>query len=119
MYRTWNQLKAQRDNQGYSSTTAWLHIKKYALLNFILLESPPPNPYICKVFIIVFYFRLVRSEVEEECWLRREMEEDLAELREDHEQTNGERVAAYQAELAEWKAYERARVSPRLVCVGP
>jgi hypothetical protein len=28
LYRTWNQLKAQRDNQGYSSTTAWLHIKK-------------------------------------------------------------------------------------------
>lgn len=65
----------------------------------------------------ILCFRLGRSEVEEEYWLRREMEEDLAELREDHEQTNGERVAAYQAELAEWKAYERARVSPHHVFV--
>jgi hypothetical protein len=70
----------------------------------------------------ILCFRLARSEVEEECWLRREMEEDLAELREDHDQTNGERVATYEAEIAEWKTYEKARVSLHphlhLVCVG-
>lgn len=53
----------------------------------------------------------MRSEVEEECLLRREMEEDLAELREDYELTNGERMASYEAELADWKTYEKARVS--------
>ena len=57
--------------------------------------------------------RLVRNEVEEESHLRREMEEDLAELREDYEQSNGQRMANYEAELAEWKAYEKARVSGR------
>ena len=60
--------------------------------------------------------RIVRNEVEEETWLRREMEEDLAELREDYEQTNGERMASYGAELADWKSYEKARVSLH-VCV--
>ena len=60
---------------------------------------------------VIFCSRLVRNEVDDECWLRREMDDDLAELREDYEQTNGERVAAYEAELAEWKTYEKARVS--------
>ena len=61
----------------------------------------------------------MRNEVEEESHLRREMEEDLAELREDYEQTNGQRMATYEAELAEWKAYEKARVSLHdIMCLG-
>ena len=56
-------------------------------------------------------FRLVRNEVEEESYSRREMEEDLAELKEDYERSNEERAANYDAELAEWRTYEKARVS--------
>ena len=52
------------------------------------------------------------NEVEEETNLRREIDEHVAELREDYEQTNGQKMAAYEAELAEWKNYEKARVSP-------
>ena len=43
--------------------------------------------------------------------LRREMNEDVAELRQDYELTNEQRMAVYEAELAEWKIYEKARVS--------
>lgn len=65
------------------------------------------------------WFRMVRNEVEEESRLRREMEEDLVEVREDYEQTNGQRMANYEAELAEWKTYEKARVSLHgTVCLG-
>ena len=51
------------------------------------------------------------NEVEEEAQLRREMEEDMAELREDFEQSNGQRTLNYEADLADWKTYEKARVS--------
>ena len=51
------------------------------------------------------------NAVSEEVQLRREMDEDLAELRQDYEQTNGQRMAVYEAELDEWKTYEKARVS--------
>ena len=51
------------------------------------------------------------NEVEEEAQLRREMDEDVAELRENHERANHQRAEVYETELAEWKAYEKARVS--------
>ena len=51
------------------------------------------------------------NEVEEEAQLRREMDEDVAELREDHERANHQRAEVYETELVEWKAYEKARVS--------
>ena len=57
-------------------------------------------------------YRVVTNEVEEETNLRREIDEHVAELREDYEQTNGQKMATYEAELAEWKNYEKARVSP-------
>ena len=55
--------------------------------------------------------RVVTNEVEEEAQLRREMDEDVAELREDHERSNRQKAEVYETELAEWKAYEKARVS--------
>lgn len=56
-------------------------------------------------------FRVVTNAVEEEAMLRREMDEDVAELRQDYELTNEQRMAVYEVELAEWKSYEKARVS--------
>ena len=51
------------------------------------------------------------NAAEEEAMLRREMDEDVAELRQDYEPTNEQRVAIYKADLAEWKSYEKAQVS--------
>ena len=65
---------------------------------------------LCPVYITTC-FRVVTNEVEEEARLRREMDEDVMELREDHEQSNSQRAEVYETELAEWKAYEKARVS--------
>ena len=56
-------------------------------------------------------FRVGTNAVEEEAMLRREMDEDVAELKQDYELTNKQRTAVYEAELAKWKNYEKARVS--------
>ena len=56
-------------------------------------------------------FRVMTNATEEKAVLRREMDEDVAELRQDYELTNEQRVAVYEAELAEWKSYEEALVS--------
>ena len=44
--------------------------------------------------------------------MRREIEDELSELREEFEQGLTEKMAVYQTELADWKVYEKARVSP-------
>ena len=48
--------------------------------------------------------------MEEEAHLRRDIEEELAELQEDFQAENAGREARYQVQLAEWKAYQKARV---------
>ena len=45
----------------------------------------------------------------EEMW--REVEVEVCELREDFEAGNAERVARYEAQMADWKAHQKARVS--------
>ena len=54
--------------------------------------------------------RYPTSAVEEESELRREMEEEICVRREEWEEGNEERMAKYQAQLAEWKAHQRSRV---------
>lgn len=48
--------------------------------------------------------------MEDETQLRRDIDEEVEEAREAHERQNGEKVAQYNASLAEWKTYQRARV---------
>ena len=103
------------------------YTSKSMRINSALIQSTSPcthevfhidSRYIHGVMCLICS-RIVRNEVEEESHLRREMEEDLAELREDYEQTNGQRMANYEAELAEWKTYEKARVNLHdIVCLG-
>ena len=46
----------------------------------------------------------------EEAWLQRELDEELAERREDFESEGRERTLHYQHQLSQWKAYDKARV---------
>ncbi|XP_064382985.1 coiled-coil and C2 domain-containing protein 2A-like [Halichondria panicea] len=78
--KTWQDLKALRDNQGYSSTSAWVTVK-----------------------------RLLVNAVNEEGSLRRELEEEVEELRELHTLDSRGHALDYQRELANWKIYEKAR----------
>ena len=51
--------------------------------------------------------------VQEETALRREIDEEVEEVREEFMAGSAERQVAYQAELAEWKAYQKQRVRRR------
>ena len=55
------------------------------------------------------------NAIEDESLLRRDIEEELSEQWEDFEVGNAERVARYEAQLAEWKSYQKTRVSSQLV----
>lgn len=49
--------------------------------------------------------------MDEEGQMRREIEDEVCELRDMFEQENGERMATHEREVSEWKTYEKARVN--------
>ncbi len=55
-------------------------------------------------------YRLLVNAVNEEGSLRRELEEEVEELRELHTLDSRGNALDYQRELANWKIYEKARV---------
>ena len=42
--------------------------------------------------------------------MRREIEDEVCEVRDIFELENGERMATYEREVSEWKTYEKSRV---------
>lgn len=48
--------------------------------------------------------------MEDETRLRRDIDEEVEEAREAYQRENVEKMAQYNANLAEWKTYQRARV---------
>ena len=54
------------------------------------------------------------NAVEDESQLRRDLDKEVSELREECEEGRAERVAHYEEQLAEWKTYMRARVGTDL-----
>ena len=66
--------------------------------------TPSPSPH-----------RYPTDAVEDEARLRRDLDEEVSELREECEEGRAERVAHYEEQLAEWKSYMRARVRSRSV----
>ena len=49
--------------------------------------------------------------------MRREIEDEVCEVRDIFELENGERMATYEREVSEWKTYEKSRVRLFLISV--